>query len=501
MKLTQSSTNPLKTKTGLLAVLAFSDKKSIDDATRALPASTKTEIRHLSAQTKFEGKLKQVLTINTHGKISAPLLVIVGLGKSSQSDNQKSEAYRRVCGLVVQTAKQHKCASISIILPENRVQACLNSTAIGQACAQGLLLADYQFNKYKKPDKKEVKIKTVTFLSRSNKFKQGLKTGESIATGVILARNLVNEPPGKMLPTDILKASRMIADLSKSITLKLYSKTQLIKMKCGGILAVSQGSPHEPYLIHLTYKPQKKSTHKLALVGKGITFDSGGINLKPSDYMDNMKTDMAGAAAVLGVFSTLSTLKPDIEIHGIIPTCENMPGSNAIKPGDIIKIKNGQTVEINNTDAEGRLILADALSYAVEQKVDTLIDLATLTGACIVALGDQIAGIMGNNKKLVSQIKTASLKAGEKMWPLPLPKTYQATLKSDLADLRNLASMKSGGAITAGLFLQNFVNKIPWAHIDIAGPAYAEKPFSEYIPKGGVGFGVRTVVEFLMSNF
>mgnify|MGYP001587272038 FL=1 len=215
--------------------------------------------------------------------------------------------------------------------------------------------------------------------------------------------------------------------------------------------------------------------------------------------MENMKIDMAGAAAVLGIFSILTQIKPAFEVHGIIAACENMPGPQAIKPGDVIKIKNSKTVEILNTDAEGRLVLADALSYAVEQKIERIIDIATLTGACIAALGDDIAGIMGNNQKLVDDLIAASRAAGEKIWQLPLEPTYQKSLKSEIADLRNICKMKGGGAITAALFLKQFVGKTPWAHLDIAGPAWAEKPINGYTPAGAAGFGVRTVIEYLKN--
>ncbi len=212
-----------------------------------------------------------------------------------------------------------------------------------------------------------------------------------------------------------------------------------------------------------------------------------------------MKTDMAGAATVLGVFSIIERLKPDCEVHGIIPTCENMPGPAALKPGDIITMKNGQHVEVVNTDAEGRLILADALTYTLTLGVNQIVDLATLTGACIVALGDNIAGLMSNNRQLTAELMAASKLTGEQLWPLPLPKIYRETIKSDVADLRNLATMKGGGALTGGLFLQKFVNQTAWAHLDIAGPAWAEKKVNEYTDKGAVGFGVMTLIKFLIT--
>jgi leucyl aminopeptidase len=265
----------------------------------------------------------------------------------------------------------------------------------------------------------------------------------------------------------------------------------------GGLLGVSLGSDKPPRLIELVYDPPD-AVGSIALVGKGITFDSGGLSIKPADGMETMKTDKSGAAAVLGAMSVLAALAPPVKVIAIVPATENMPGGGAVKPGDVLKIRNGKTVEVLNTDAEGRLVLADGLSLAVEAGVDAIVDVATLTGACVVALGRRIGGLMGNHQGWIDQVKEAADRAGEELWPLPLPDDYRRLIDSDVADVKNISSGRYGGALTAGLFLKEFVGDVPWAHLDIAGPARSEDD-EGYLQKGGTGFGVRTLVETVLS--
>jgi leucyl aminopeptidase len=269
-------------------------------------------------------------------------------------------------------------------------------------------------------------------------------------------------------------------------------------MKMGALLGVAKGSHNRPRLIHLSYKPSKKPKRHIAIVGKGITFDSGGLSIKPSASMETMKMDMAGAAAVLGIFQVLKRFDLPWKVTGVIPAAENMPGGGAQRPGDIVRAMNGKTVEVINTDAEGRLILSDALCYAAKEKPDEIVDIATLTGACVVALGHNIAGILGNDQKFITQIIEAGKKAGEKLWQLPLEQDYKEGLKSDVADMKNVTG-KGAGTITGALFLSEFVEVKHWAHIDIAGPGMGEKE-QTYVPKGGTGFGIRTIVEYLRNR-
>ena len=309
------------------------------------------------------------------------------------------------------------------------------------------------------------------------------------------ARDLANEQPSYATPTKLAE----IAQGLKDVEVNVYDKEEIEKMGMGAFLGVARGSSQPPKFIHMHYKGsnQKLIQRKIAIIGKGICFDSGGLDLKPPSSMLNMKDDMSAAAAVLGIMSVLKDLKPNCEVHGIIAACENMPGCSAYKPGDILTAKNGKTIEVDNTDAEGRLTLADALCYACELDVDEVIDLATLTGACVVALGTAASGIMGNHQPTIDKLIKCANSGGEKMWQLPMFDEYKESLQSDIADMKNTGS-RMGGAQIAGIFLQNFVKKVHWAHIDIAGTAYIDKPQNEIMCKGATGAGVRTLINYLM---
>jgi len=323
-----------------------------------------------------------------------------------------------------------------------------------------------------------------------------IKRAGVVVKAVALARDLVNQPANHMAPETLVAEARRIAAASPSIKIKILNREQARKQGFTAFLAVAQGSDTEPYVIHLTYKP-KKSERTVALVGKGITFDSGGLSLKPAEYMESMKSDMGGAATVLGAFSALSELKPSVTVHGIIATCENMVSGSAYRPGDVITAKNGKTIEVLNTDAEGRITLADALTYACELKPDTVIDLATLTGACMAGLGETVAGLWGNDHDLMAELQGAGQIAGERLETMPMPEEYEVQMESLVADLRNIGTSRYGGAITAAIFLREFVTNVAWAHLDIAGPSYYDKQQVSYLGRGGTGFGVRTILEYL----
>jgi len=487
-----------KTNSDLISIFLFSD---IDPKVQLknLPKKNKQQILNIIKKTKFKFKNNKKILLNSPAKLKTDWLLLIGLGdQSEQTLNINIDHIRQASALALQQGNELNIKQIELNLAN--LKPLFKSTNLSRAVNYGALLGAYQFNKYKKSkEKTKPTIKKIILSGIVKTNSQKIKEIQNICAGVNLARNLVNEPAVKMKPKDLVDTAQNIEQKSNQIKLTILNKKQLKKKKFGGILAVSQGSDQAPYLIHLKYQPSKKTKQKIALVGKGITFDSGGLSLKPAEYMGNMKTDMAGAAAVLGVFKILTKLSINVNLHGIIPVCENMPGAKALKPGDIITTYDGQTIEIQNTDAEGRLILADGLSYAKSLNPDQIIDIATLTGACIVALGDKVAGLMGNNQKIIDQLKKCAQQTGEKIWQLPLEKSYQKTIKSDIADLRNLSKMKSGGAITAGLFLQKFIDKTPWVHLDIAAPAWAEKPFNPYIPQGGTGFGVITLIEYLLN--
>lgn len=364
---------------------------------------------------------------------------------------------------------------------------------------KGIFLADYQFTSFKKPSSKtSLKKIILTGLNLqkkdATKVKKIFDLAKKTALSIGFARDLVNFPGEYLTPLKMGNYAKKI----KGITTRLYKKTEIEKMKMGAFLGVAKGSHNPPVLIQMHYKPKKKAKKRLALVGKGITFDSGGLSLKPPKAMETMKMDMGGAAAVLGFMNLVADLKPDLEIIGIIAACENAIGPHAQRPGDVVKAMSGKTIEVLNTDAEGRLTLADALHFVAKKyKPDFIIDMATLTGACLVALGRKIAGLMGNNQKLIDQIIAASHKSGEKLWHLPLPQEYKAELKSKIADIKNIGS-SFAGTLTAGLFLQEFVdNKTPWAHLDIAGPAWTEQSKASQ-SAGGTGFMVDTL-KFLVQ--
>jgi leucyl aminopeptidase len=316
-----------------------------------------------------------------------------------------------------------------------------------------------------------------------------------VVEAVCLARDLVNEPAMTLTPVAMERRARAVAR-AKGLGIRVLGPAELKREKMGAYLAVAQGSDNPPRLVHLSYKPKGKPRGRVALVGKGLTFDSGGLSLKTNEYMLDMKCDMSGSAAVIGVLSALPALAPRVEVHGLLAMAENMPSARSYRPGDVLVTRSGKTVEVNNTDAEGRLVLADALSYAQKLKPSAIIDLATLTGACVVGLGPLCTGVMGNDPAMIESVLDAAVTAGEKMWPLPLYEEYLEQLKSEVADMKNTGE-RYGGALTAGLFLKEFVDeRLPWVHLDIAGPAFVDKD-QPYAPKGGTGAGVRTVLEYL----
>lgn len=400
---------------------------------------------------------------------------------------------------------------------------------LAEGVVEGMTLGTYTFNRYKKMEKKEHEIETVSIISDAGKkdLEKGIHTGEIMSRATTLARDLVNEPSSVTTPTFLSLVARDIAKKNASITCDVLEKKDMEKLGMGGILGIAKGSDEEPKLIKLTFRchpehtegsrpKSKQSDHNgishpdsasgfemtdgktIVLVGKGVTFDSGGLSLKSQEGMETMKIDMAGAASILGIFSVLSELQPNATVIGIIPAVENMPSGKAIKPGDVVKAYGGKTIEVISTDAEGRVILADALAWAGDMmKPDVMIDLATLTGACMIALGEDIAGLFTTNETLGKNLIHSSEQAGEALWELPLPESYNDLIKSDIADIRNVSKKRYGGAITAALFLNAFVpENVPWAHLDIAGPAVAEKD-APLTSVGATGFGVRLILEYL----
>jgi len=380
------------------------------------------------------------------------------------------------------------------------------------AFGQGISLASYSFDKYlslgiskNKKARGEDQVR-ISFPQDSNDFSTEIATyAELTAKAVYLARDLINEPAGSLPPSRFADIAMEVAK-SANLTVDILDEQAVKQAGLGGLLGVSKGSDEECRLVKMTYKTDPsdraadpgKPVLKVALVGKGITFDSGGLSLKSPEAMMTMKTDMSGAAAVLAVMSVLDDLKIPVDVVGVMPMSENLPSGSATKPGDVLKTRSGQSIEVLNTDAEGRLVLADALTLAAEEKPDAIIDLATLTGACVVALGESIAGVMTNDQRLMDMILGASKISGEKFWQLPLPDIYKSMIESEIADMKNVASKPKAGALIGGLILERFVGGIPWAHIDMAGPARSDSKHG-FLTKGATGFGVLTLIELLQS--
>lgn len=482
--------------------------KKLGGGTGDVDAALDGLITKFAKEERFVGKEGQALLFHTHGKIPANRVLVIGLGKPADFS---TETVRKAAGFVIKIAKRVGAKKVGTILHGAGASG-LQPADAARVLTEGLLLANYTFLHYKSKENKheqKYKIQEILIAQKDRKniraIEKGVQDGTREAEATILTRDLVNEPAGKVTPAHLVEVARQIAKDNRGVRVKAYGREALKKMGAGGLLGIAQGSDTEPFLIHLAYKPTPRQARgrklkKIALVGKGITFDSGGISIKPGEAMYTMKLDMAGGAAILGLFSILSGLDLPLEVHGFIGACENMPSGKAIKPGDIVKTISGKTIEVLHTDAEGRVVLADVLAYAQKFKPDIMIDLATLTGACMVALGEDVAGLMSNNDALAEKIYAAAEVAGEKVWRLPLVKEYKGSIKSDVADVKNVSSRRWGGAITAGLFLEEFVDpKLSWAHLDIAGPAFAEAETVSYIPKGGTGFGVRTLVHFLKN--
>jgi leucyl aminopeptidase len=449
---------------------------------------------------RFEGRAGRHLLWHaapTDGLRCARYLIL-GLG---DKEDLTLETYRRYLGDALVAADRLGAASVVLALVEAGA-APFPAREAAVATAEGALLGTYRFDRYRSaPRPGRLHLRRITVAAGDAPARdvgEGLALGEVTASATNFARDLVNEPAGSLTPVRMAEIAQEAATEAK-IEIKVLEPEEMRRLGMGGILGVSQGSHNPPRMIHLTYRPEERPVRKVALLGKGLTFDSGGLSLKTSEGMETMKCDMAGAAAVLATLRALPELAPRVEVVGVMGMTENMPGGGAMRPGDILKIMNGKTVEVRNTDAEGRLVLADGLSYASRMEdLEAVIDLATLTGACVVALGPAATGVMGNDRTLVDDILRAAERAGEKMWPLPLYPEYLEHIRSDVADIKN-TGIRWGGAITAALFLREFVRPgLAWAHLDIAGPAFGEKDYS-YLKKGGSGAAVRTLIRYLLD--
>ena len=437
-------------------------------------------------ETDFDGKRGDMLAVPTAGRLGARAALLVGVGDRATFD---ADALRRAAALVARRAAKARSLATSLL---DAVAPDVDRGRAAQALAEGISLGSYAFTRYKS-DKRESRLADVSVIGRpSARVRSGLARGARVGAAVAWARDLVNEPAAGKSPADIADLARKVGRAS-GLKVKVLARAELVEERMGGVLGVGKGSEREPRFVRLEYAP-KGARATVAFVGKGVVFDSGGLSLKTPGGMETMKTDMSGAAAVIAAMSTLRELGVKSRVLGYVPLVENMPSGSAIRPGDVLTMRDGTTVEVLNTDAEGRLILADALALATEEGADAIVDVATLTGAVTMALGDKIAGLMGSDDAWVEQVEQAAGRAGERVWRLPLPVDYRKYLDSDVADLRNTSSGSGAGTLTAGLFLKEFTDGMPWAHLDIAGAARASAEDAE-VSKGGTGFGVRTLVE------
>lgn len=436
----------------------------------------------------FTGEKGQITTFPSGDAAKAPLVVAVAL-----PDEPTAEELRRAAAKGVRAAKN--ATSIALALHPAGAEEV-------EAIAEGVLLGAYRYDAYKsatkgaatKPELTSAVI--LTPLARQTTATRAIERSAVVAAAVNIARDWVNTPPGDKRPADFVEAiTSHVTDAGADIAIAVWDEKRLAKEKCGGILGVGRGSDSPPRLVSLDYRPAKAVAH-LALVGKGITFDSGGLSIKPGASMQTMKLDMAGAAAVVAATVAIARLGLPIRISAFACIAENMPSGGATRPGDVLHMRSGATVEVHNTDAEGRLVLADGLALAAEAKPDHIVDVATLTGACIVALGQHTSGVLGNDDEFGQTVLAAAKVAGESMWPLPIAEEMKGVVtSSSIADLRQHNPKPYGGALFAAAFLREFVDNVSWAHLDIAGPSFNEGSAVDYTPVGGTGTGVRTLVK------
>jgi leucyl aminopeptidase len=468
-------------RSGALGIGVFADRFEAGDVPDPLDS------RFLAAQ-GFTGKPEETCVVPG---AAGGMVVAIGLGPERDAS---VATYRKAAAALARAAKRQQHVTTTLL---EEVPEPLDRPAVAQAIAEGIVLGAYRYTELKS-DPEPNRIESLVVVGKGGKRVQAaLETGRAVGESVCLTRDLVNQPGGSLTPAAFAARAEALAEAG-GFTIEVLDRAAIEDNKLGGLLGVNRGSTEEPRFVKLAWEPERPRA-TVALVGKGITFDSGGLSLKSTESMVGMKGDMAGAAAVLGTFSALDTVRPPVRVLGFLPLTDNMPGGDATRVGDVLRIRNGTTVEVLNTDAEGRLVLADALSLASEAEPDAIVDLATLTGACMVALGTDIAGLMGNHDGLIGLVRTAADAAGEPVWPLPLPDDMRRQLDSDVADIKNVGAGRWGGALIAGLFLERFVaGGTPWVHLDIAGPADASEDDAES-PKGGTGFGVRTLLRLLFD--
>lgn len=489
-------------KTALLAIGMFSDAKGLDRLAGQLDKKLGGAIENVIRLGDFKAKDQTSVVIYDCGNIGASRIILVGLGERKKAT---LDTLRKAAASAASRAVELKINTMGAILHRPFVGR-FDLSDMGQAIAEGLHFGSYRYDEFVTDGEEATRPESLEAIlidseqSVVKSLKAGLERGDIVGRAQSFARTVANRPANVVSPETLAETARQIARDTGGISCTIFDDSQLARKGMGGILAVGSGSKNRPRLIILRYKPASRlaaSNPTIALVGKAITFDSGGLSLKPAANMEQMKLDKSGGIAAMATIKAAAQMKLPLNLLAIVPAAENMPGGASYRPGDIISTHRGKTIEVQNTDAEGRLLLADALEYAVEQNCDVIIDIATLTGSCVVALGQYMAGLMGNDDKLISQLAAAARFSGEKCWHMPSGDEYAEEMKSKIADLKNVGG-KWGGACTAAAFLRQFVGDKKWAHLDIAGMDVFEKDTS-FAAQGSSGFGVRLLITYLVN--
>jgi leucyl aminopeptidase len=465
-------------------------------ATAAVDQALGGAISQLIKEGEVRGKANELTLVHTLGRIPSPRVLVLGLGKPQEFDLDK---LRNAIAAAARYLRSNGADSVAAVAHGAGARG-LSPEACAQAIVEGAVLGLYTFQRHKKKEEDEREISDLILVEREaaklRALRRGVERGRILAEATNWARDLANEPANYLTPADMAERAKAVA-AERGLECQVLERKDMEKLGMGALLGVAQGSHQPPKFIILHYRGGKEGATPLGLVGKGITFDTGGISIKPAPGMGEMKSDMAGGAAVIAAMSAIAQLKPKINVTALVPATENMPGGGAQKPGDVVRAMNGKSIEVVNTDAEGRLILADALSYARRLGLSPVVDVATLTGAIVTALGRAIMGAMTNNETLLDRLREASAAAGEKLWQLPLLEEYKEHIKSEVADIKNTGN-REAGSITGALFLQEFIEDTPWVHFDIAGVDHVEKEKGALV-KGSSGIPVRTLVNLALS--
>jgi leucyl aminopeptidase len=489
-------TKPFATlETGAVVSYVFEDSDAIQGRIAEIDQFTDGLLRKLTTSGELTGKSLEMTLVHAPRGLKADRLLLVGAGKRDKFD---TATLRKIAGAALRYLKSRSVKEFAFVLRENE-----SVEAAAQAVAEGALTADFESDKYKteKKDSKSVDSIILTGFPEQDRAAadKGLARGRVIAESQNFARDLINEPSNKLTPKTLAEKAEAMAKQA-GLSVEILDEKRIAELKMGALLSVAQGSVEPPRMMVITYAPQnpKPGAPVIGLIGKAVTFDTGGISIKPSEGMEKMKYDMAGGATMLGVMRALATLKPNVKVICVVPSTENMPGGRAQKPGDIQTAMSGKTIEVLNTDAEGRLILADGIHYAKQLGATHLIDAATLTGAIVVALSNINVGVFGSDQSFTDKLLASAKAAGEKMWQMPLDDEYREFIKGTVADIQNIGSGKGGGAITGAMFIKEFTGDSPWIHLDIAGTAWNDdaKP---WLAKGPTGVALRTLIQLVMS--